>query len=59
MHLDRQMIYLLAGIGGLLLLASGITAVLKLRATGAPNPVIANLSARVIRSRRERQLGWG
>ncbi|MEO6876259.1 MAG: phosphatidate cytidylyltransferase [Opitutaceae bacterium] len=47
MHLDRQMIYLLAGIGGLLLLASGITAVLKLRAKGVPNPVIANLSARV------------
>ncbi len=47
MHFDRQLVYLLAGIGGLLLLSSAITTVLKLRAKGAPNPVIANLSARV------------
>ena len=47
MHLDRQLIYLLAGIGVLLVLSSAITAVLKLRAKGRPNPVIANLSARV------------
>src|SRR6185295_17883201 len=47
MHFDRQMLYLLGGIGGLLVLASAITGILKLRAKGTPNPVIANLSARV------------
>ena len=48
MVLDRQILYLLAGIGALLLLASAITAVLKRRApAGAVPPVIANLDARV------------
>jgi len=48
MVLDRQVLCLLAGIGGLLLLASAITAVLKRRAlAGVVPPVIANLDARV------------
>ena len=48
MVLDRQVLCLLAGIGGLLLLASAITAVLKRRApAGVVLPVIANLDARV------------
>ena len=48
MLLDRQILYLLAGIGALLLLASAITAVLKRRApAGTVPPVMANLDARV------------
>src|SRR5882724_5210680 len=47
MNLDRQTLWLLGGIGGLLVLSSAITAVLKLRAGGTPSPVIANLAARV------------
>jgi phosphatidate cytidylyltransferase len=48
MRLDREILGLLGGIGGLLLLASAITAVLKRRALpGTVPPVIANLDARV------------
>jgi phosphatidate cytidylyltransferase len=45
MHFDRETVYLLGGIGGLLLLASVITFALQRRQPGSA--VVANLAARV------------
>jgi phosphatidate cytidylyltransferase len=48
MRIERETLYLVGGIVGLLALASLIVAILKARRRGAPlNPVIANLDARV------------
>ncbi len=47
MLLDHQLALLLGGIAALLVISSVITAILKLRAGDKPNPVIANLTARV------------
>jgi phosphatidate cytidylyltransferase len=46
MQLDRQLLWLIGGIVGLLVLSSTITFVLK-RRPGSPNKVVANLDARV------------
>ena len=47
MKFDQQFLWLIGGIVGLLALSSTITFVLKRRARGKPNSVIANLDARV------------
>lgn len=44
---DPELWWMVAGIGTFLLLATIITTVLKARQRGTPNPVIANLDARV------------
>ncbi|WP_437879862.1 phosphatidate cytidylyltransferase [Pseudomonas sp. LRF_L74] len=45
--MDRSTLMLFAGIGGILLLASIIGFILKLRSGGQPNAVIDNLNARI------------
>lgn len=47
MQLDQELLWLVGGIVGLLALSSLITFVLKRRAGGPPNAVVANLDARV------------
>jgi phosphatidate cytidylyltransferase len=47
MQLDRELLWILGGIVGLLALSSTITFLLKRRHSAAPNTVIANLEARV------------
>ncbi len=47
MKLDRELLWLVGGITGLLALSSLITFLLKRRADGQPNAVVANLDARV------------
>lgn len=45
--MDRQTLMLFGAIGAILLLASLIGFILKLRTRGTPNPVIDNLNARI------------
>jgi phosphatidate cytidylyltransferase len=47
MKIDRELLWLTGGIVGLLVVSSVITFVLKRRAGGEPNTVVANLDARV------------
>src|SRR5471030_3257420 len=45
--MDRQTLMLFGGIGMILVLASLIGLILKLRTRGTPNPVVDNLNARI------------
>jgi len=47
MQIDRELLWMISGIAALLALSSAITFVLKRRAGGGENKVIANLDARV------------
>lgn len=47
MRIDPELLWLAGGIVGLLILSSAITFVLKRKAGGKPNAVVANLDARV------------